>query len=204
MQTVELFSGKESFSKRASMLGLDTFTVDFNSRFNPDLCIDIINLKVDQLPRSVDILFASPDCGTFSIASGGKHFKTEEYKYRKYKLFPITERAKFNFLLIDSLVSLIFELNPKFYFIENPRGLLNHHPGMLKIPIKRSIYYADYGTNYMKPTDIWTNCINWIPKVPKHKYSYRLPTKNLNNKSRANRSVIPAQLCDEIIKSVIN
>ena len=78
MQSVELFSGHKSFSNAASALGISTFTVDFDKSLSPDLCIDILNLRTDQLPSNINILWASIDFTAFSIASGGKYFHTVE------------------------------------------------------------------------------------------------------------------------------
>lgn len=203
MQSVELFCGDKIFSSIADSKGIDTFTVDYENKFNPDLCINIADLTADMLPKDIHVLFASPDCCTFSIASGNSHFDTVPYKYRKYNLIPKTEKAHFNYHLIEHLIQLIFDSDCLFYFIENPRGLLNHHPAMKMIPFKASIYYADYGMNYMKPTDIWHNCFNWIPRIPKHKYSYKLPNNNLNNLCTRKRSHVPFQLCEEILSAVI-
>ena len=45
MKILELFSGTESFSKVAKEKGHETFTIDFNPKFKPDLIIDILNFN---------------------------------------------------------------------------------------------------------------------------------------------------------------
>jgi len=45
MKILELFSGTESFSKVAREQGHETFTIDNNMEFKPNLCINILNLK---------------------------------------------------------------------------------------------------------------------------------------------------------------
>ena len=60
MKILELFSGTESFSKVARKLGHETFTIDNNSHFNPDLCIDILNLTIDMIPFKPDVVYLDP------------------------------------------------------------------------------------------------------------------------------------------------
>lgn len=72
--TLELFSGTKSFSKVAKELGYETFTVDNNESLEPDLVESVENLRIDQLPYKPDIIWASPPCTAFSVASIGHHW----------------------------------------------------------------------------------------------------------------------------------
>ncbi len=47
MEVLELFSGTESFSKVARERGHNTFSIDNEESFNPNLCKDM-NLKNDK------------------------------------------------------------------------------------------------------------------------------------------------------------
>ena len=70
MKILELFSGTESFSKVARERGHECFTIDNDNQFNPDLCIDIMELKIDMIPekfRNPDIIWSSPPCQKFSV-----------------------------------------------------------------------------------------------------------------------------------------
>ena len=49
------------------------------------------------------------------------------------------------------------ELQPKYYFIENPRGKLRKLSIVKSFPYQKTITYCSYGDMRMKPTDIWTN-----------------------------------------------
>ena len=69
MKTIELFSGTRSFSKVANLRGHSTFTIDNNPEFEPDVCCDILNLLLTKEFNEVDILWASPPCTSFSVAS---------------------------------------------------------------------------------------------------------------------------------------
>ena len=49
MKVLELFSGTESFSKVARERGHECFTVDNEPKFNPSLCIDIMQLTPEMI-----------------------------------------------------------------------------------------------------------------------------------------------------------
>ena len=53
------------------------------------------------------------------------------------------------------MLKLIEELQPKYYFIENPRGGMRKMEWMKGLP-RYTVTYCEYGDNRMKPTDIWT------------------------------------------------
>ena len=78
MKILELFAGSCSFSNVAKEYGHETFTVDNGTDFMTlnhytkiDLVQDILELDVDDIPFQPDIIWASPPCTTFSIASCG-------------------------------------------------------------------------------------------------------------------------------------
>ena len=54
------------------------------------------------------------------------------------------------------VLKLIEQLQPKYYFIENPRGGMRKMEWMKNLP-RYTVTYCQYGDNRMKPTDIWTN-----------------------------------------------
>ena len=69
--TVELFCGTKSFSKVAAEHGHRTFTVDNDPQHNPDLCIDIMQMSLQDIPeqfRHPDVVWASVPCTYFSKA----------------------------------------------------------------------------------------------------------------------------------------
>ena len=104
------------------------------------------------------------------------------------------------------VLKLIEELNPKYYFIENPRGGLRKMDFMQDLP-RYTITYCQYGHNSMKPTDIWTNhpdpkfrpmCKNGQPC---HEAAPRGSKTGLQGvKDKATRSIIPKELCEHIVK----
>ena len=122
LRVLELFCGTKSFSNAAEELGYKTFTVDWDSEFNPDLSFDITELKIEMIPeefQNPDIIWASPPCTCFSVASIGTHWGGG---WREYK--PRTKEAVMAKKLVRATVKLIAEFNPRYYFIENPRGVL--------------------------------------------------------------------------------
>ena len=78
MKVLELFSGTESFSKVARERGYECFTIDNNSKFNPNLCKDIFNLELKDIPFKPDIIWASPPCEAFSVSTISRNWKKRE------------------------------------------------------------------------------------------------------------------------------
>lgn len=157
-----------------------------------------------------DIIWASPPCTGFSVASCWKHWKTENGIST-----PITDTALLGIRLVKRTLRLIRhfqKLNPdlKFY-IENPRGKLRKMGFMKGLPFRHTVTYCQYGDFRMKPTDIWTNDPNWKPRpmcspgsscheaAPKGSHG---GTRGLKNAYE--RSKIPHELCLELMESAKN
>lgn len=155
IQTVELFSGTKSFSKVMESHGNTTFTVDNDRSLEPDLCIDMLRLEPLALPLYADILWASPPCQGFSVASIGKNWNHDNT--------PKTDSARLGVELAKETLRIIQEVKPKWWFIENPRGKLRKLDFMQGLT-RHTVSYCQYGDTRMKPTDIWTNATWWNPK----------------------------------------
>ena len=113
MQTLELFCGTKSFSKVAAEFGYATFTVDNDASHAPDLTANILLLSSSKLPSSPFVLWASPPCQTFSVLSVTHYWNKDG-----------TPKTLTGHRLVAKTVALIIELNPAWWFIENPRGML--------------------------------------------------------------------------------
>ena len=197
---IELFSGTESFSKVWRENGGKSFTIDINHKFKPDLRKNIREVTLEDIPeefRKPDVIWASPPCTTFSVASIGKHWKHG---------MPSKQAQIGNELLMHTL-RLINLLRPKYWFIENPRGMMRTLPIMNALP-KNTVTYCQYGDSRMKPTDIWNNA-EWVAKSPckngdachvSAPRGARTGTQGL--KGNAIRSVIPTDLIQEIIGAI--
>lgn len=203
MKTVELFCGTKSFSKYAQSLGHETFTVDFNSEFKPDLVFDLLKpfpkILIDKL-READMIWMSPPCQTFSMASGNKHWTKDRE--------PKTQAAIKGKQLLDmcSFYAEVINDQDKIYFIENPRARARW---FLPVETRKTVWYCQYGDNRAKPTDIWTNLKGWEGKQCKNgnKDCHHEPaprgsrTGTQGIKGARDRGIIPKQLFEELFKT---
>jgi hypothetical protein len=157
MKVLELFAGTRSIGKAFEARGHEVFSVEWDKDFeNINLCEDINNVTAEdilQLFGKPDVIWASPDCSTFSVAAISKHRRQNK---ETGSLEPISEYAKFCDEVDKHVLKLIDELQPRFWFIENPRGGMRKMSWMQGLP-RYTVTYCQYGERRMKPTDIWTN-----------------------------------------------
>ena len=208
MKILELFAGSKSVGKIAELRGHTVCSVDIESFDGIDIVKDIEFLTIADLPFIPDMIWASPPCTTYSIAAISHHRKNG---------LPISEFAKKSDRLIINTIKIINSFPKAIYYIENPRGFLRKMPFMK--PFHRTtVTYCSYGDKRMKPTDIWSNNIfnlleqykTWNPRhscfngntkchhEPAPRGS-RTGTQGL--KDSYERSIIPEDLCLEIIKA---
>lgn len=205
MKVLELFAGTRSIGKAFEKRGHKVYSVDWNRNFeNINLYADISKLTADEIIDKFgtpDVIWASPDCTSYSIAAISHHRKREE----DGNLAPVSEYAKFCDETNKHLIELIKELNPKYWFIENPRGGLRKMRFMQGLT-RYTVTYCQYGDKRMKPTDIWTNhpnpkfkpmCKNGSPCHEPAPRGSKTGTQGL--KGAKERSVIPEKLCEHIV-----
>jgi hypothetical protein len=153
-----------------------------------------------------DVIWASPPCTTYSIAGISHH----RYKEDNGNLAPKSEFAKQSDELVKHTIALIKELNPTYWFIENPRGGLRKMTFMQNLP-RHTVTYDKYGDTRMKPTDIWTNHPNpdFLPMSHNGDSCHeaaprgsRTGTQGL--KGAIERSKIPDKLCEYIAEICLN
>ena len=199
MKVLELFAGSCSFSNVAKKYGFKTYTTDIKQYGNIDEVVDIFDFNYKNIPFKPDIIWASPPCTTFSVASCGKHWTAPDlYGNRE----PKTEEAKLGLDILIRTIEIMHYFNPKFYFIENPRGLMRKMFIMQPLP-RYTVSYCQYGDKRMKPTDIWTN-LKFTPRMCKNGASCheaaprgsRTGTQGLKNNHE--RAKIPEQLCETL------
>ena len=154
MNMLELFSGTESFSKVAKARGHKVFTVDIDRSFNPDLCKDILEVSREDIPFQPDVIWASPPCTYFSVASISRYWKNG---------YPKSHKTFLGLAIVQKTIELIKELNPKFFFMENPRGMLRKQK-LVQDLNRKTVTYCQYGYSIQKPTDIFNNCYSWKPR----------------------------------------
>ena len=187
LKILELFSGTASFSNVAKEKGHQVFTVDFDNSFNPDLCIDILEFDISMLPedfRHPDVIWASPPCQCFSIASVYRHWKEGK---------PIDDKTLKAIEVVKKTIKIIKQLNPKYFIIENPRGMLRKQDFMQEFH-RDTVTYCQYGLPYQKATDLWNNLNHKFkpmcsPKSPCHVRAPRGSNAGIQgtNGFRANR-----------------
>ena len=204
MKVLELFAGTRSIGKAFESLGHQVVSVEWDRQHNNiDEYVDIMELTSDYLIEKYgyfDIIWASFDCTTYSIAAISHH-RTKTLN----TLEPKSDKAKKADLLHCHVLDLIQELNPKYWFIENPRGGLRKMYWMKGLP-RYTVTYCQYGDSRMKPTDIWTNhpsprfkpmCKNGDPCHVSAPRGSKTGTQGL--KGSVERSRIPIDLCLHIV-----
>jgi site-specific DNA-cytosine methylase len=74
---LELFAGSRSVGKEAEKLGYEVFSSDINEFDGIDYAVDINNFDVSKVPFIPSVIWASPPCTYFSVASIGKHWNKD-------------------------------------------------------------------------------------------------------------------------------
>jgi hypothetical protein len=204
MNILELFAGSKSIGNVAEQLRMNVYSSDIEQFGGIDYVVDILEFDVNKVPFKPDVIWASPPCTGFSVAAIGRNWtKTDG------DAIPKSDTARLGIELVKKTIEIIDYFNPKYFFIENPRGMLRKLQIMQRFK-RHSVTYCQYGDSRMKPTDIWTNSETWIP-IPACKNGdtchvsaprgSRTGTQGLANAFE--RSKIPNQLCEEILKSCI-
>lgn len=220
MKVLELFAGTRSIGKAFEARGHEVFSVEWDKSFdNIDLHADIGTLTAQDILEKFgqpDVIWASPDCATFSIAAISHHRRRDP---ETGNLDPVSDYAKFCDAVDQNVLRLIQELRPNFWFIENPRGGMRKMPWMQGLP-RYTVTYCQYGDNRMKPTDIWTNhpaprfkpmCRNGdtchdraprsatLKKLRENGITLEVGGTQYGRKNAKDRSVIPIALCEHIV-----
>ena len=148
---LELFAGSRSIGKVGDELGMNVFSVDWQNFDGINLAIDIGEMKTSDVPFVPDVVWASPDCTTYSIAACSTH--------RTNSIEPKTEYAKKCDQVNKHFIGLIKEwlkVNPDMvFFIENPRGMLRKMPFMQEFiedtnGVRQTVWYCFSGeTKYL-------------------------------------------------------
>ena len=203
MKTLELFAGSRSFSKVAEQLGHEVYTTDNQNFEKIDQVCDIFDFDVDKLPYAPDMIWTSPPCTSFSVASIGHHWNKDNT--------PKTEKAELGVAIVKKTIDIIEQLQPKYWFIENPRGKLRKLDFMQDFS-RKTVTYCSYGDMRMKPTDIWTNfdftirpmCFNGNKDCHHEPAPRGSKTGTQGLKGDYLRSQIPPALFEDIFKEIEN
>lgn len=207
MNILELFAGSRSIGKAAESRGHNVFSVDINNFKGIDYVTDILNFDYSKIPFIPDVVWASPPCTYFSVASIGHHWNKDHT--------PKTKEALLGMKILNKTIEICkyYEKMGAIFYIENPTGKMRRKVKGLDLV---KITYCSYGDNRMKPTDIWSNnhfnIFNpegWQPRGCCFAGNYRChheaaprgsKTGTQGVKGNYERSKIPVKLCIDIIQ----
>ena len=199
MLVLDLFCGTKSLKPIIEDKGWDYIGLDIEEKHEPDICINFLDWDFKSIEP--DIIWASPDCSCYSMASGGRHFGKDK--------IPKTEKAIIHLKILDKLKECInyhLSINPDLiYYIENPTARMSWFIDPLIYP-RYDVSYCQYGCDRMKPTTIWSNKKDFIPKKCKNNNPYcnhiRAPRGSKSGTQgipKNERYKVPNQLLDELL-----
>jgi len=100
------------------------------------------------IPRKgIDLIWASPPCEAFSVASIGTHWSGGRRAY-----VPATLKAEDAIALVRTTFDKIAAAAPRFWIVENPRCVLRKIIGP---PTIGTTWWCQWGDERAKPTDLW-------------------------------------------------
>src|SRR5690554_1581951 len=103
LKVVDLFAGTRSIAKAFEARGHETFSIELDRQHdNIDWYVDILDITAEDILERFgqpDVIWASPPCNRFSVASIGKH-------WIKGTNLPKTEEAKEALRLLEHTVKL--------------------------------------------------------------------------------------------------
>jgi len=210
---VELWAGDSTGLAAARAGGDVVVTVDIDPKFEPDILADILTVTVHDIHDALRLkgwngerifyVWSSPDCSIFSVAGfHAGHFLNGAAK---------TEKAKAMIRRHIHSLALIEGLNPLFWTVENPVGLLRTM-GWMKSYHRETVSYCSYGGVTMKPTDLWGGFPEfWKPRKMcknnnvkcSHIKSPRGSQLGISQMNLRERSHIPLQLSQELYDAAL-
>ena len=165
MRLLELFCGTKSVGKIFEEAGYEVVSLDYNPSFDATHTCDILTWNyTTYAPDYFDVIWASPDCTTWSLATGGKYrLKSSIYGLNNER----QDKATIGNNMVLKVLEILKYFQPNSWFIENPRGLMQYFPPLQEFIDEYGgnmnlVYYANYNNwGFPKPTHIWSNLTLW-------------------------------------------
>ena len=169
MRLLELFCGTKCVGKIFEQHDYEIVSLDYNPKFNATHTADILTWDYKQYPEDYfDVIWASPDCTTWSVASGGKY----RTKQNIYGLNNHTQpQATIGNNMVLKMIEILKYFKCRAWFMENPRGLMAHYPPLQQFIKEKNanmscVYYGNHGWGLPKATNIWSNLPLWNEDKP--------------------------------------
>ena len=207
IKVLELFAGSRSIGKVAEKLNYKVFSSDINAFEKIDYVTNILEFDKSKVPFEPDLIWASPPCTYFSVASIGVHWNKDHT--------PKSKEAVLGMKILNKTLDIFKSYPNAVFFMENPRGKMRRK---VKGIDRTSITHCSYCDKRMKPTDIWSNniydifnkkgwkprpmCYNGNTKCHHEEAPRGSQTGTQGLKNNYERSKIPEQLCYDILTSL--
>lgn len=198
MTGIELFCGKGVITSTFRAAGWEMISLDNRKRkgvCEPTIKLDILNARPGDFPKRPGFVCASPPCPAFSNASGNYYFDS---------LIP-KENAKHFIKLLQHTLYLIEEINPEYFFIENPRGRMRYNKSLIDFLVKQNgmtkqLTWGSYGFPTTKPTDIFTNALDFkVRKMLPYGRGAKNHIGTFNNMTVCQRQEIPVEFARDLL-----
>lgn len=202
LNIVELFSGSGTISKAFSKNNHNIFSIDIRKRkgiCEPTLKKNIMQVRLKDIPfKKVHVIWASPPCDVFSKACGSFHWNKDGS--------PKTKKCLEHINILKKTLNLIEKINPDIFFIENPDGKMKYRKELVNFLIRnnamtKKVFYGYYGFGTLKPTNIFTNALNYNPKNIPGIFLKSNSNESVifDNLTKCQKQSIPVKLAEEIV-----
>lgn len=132
--------------------GAEIISVGIESFPDTTIVRDIIDVTVEELSSMgpFDFIWASPDCKVWSLAN----LHSGHWEKRGSYFIPATPKAIEMVQRVKWTLHLIESLNPTYWVLENPWGILRKMTWMQPYQYQE-VTYCQYGDDRMKRTCLW-------------------------------------------------
>lgn len=204
MNLLDIFSGSQNLRKHFIKAGFNVVSIDKFKKYNTakdTIIVDILEWDYMTYERTdFDVVFLGLPCGTFSKASGGKHFSRLKE--------PRTNEALISLEILQKCFDIIDYFYNAIFYIENPAGGLESFD-IIKSRIKSddiiysSFYQIMYGGKTPKHTILLHNNRSLNLFSPYYRRKGKINKVELSNLTIKKRQTYPDKMCEMIINWTI-